>query len=651
MRTEQEVFDDLAALCATPGYIHALAFISYKDAYIGYTDEMTAENMLSMFSKDRLIRTEFCTLLGLLVKTPINFTRPSPETSQRHIEQTYTLLEELHEAMSGGLLTRLREGSSNNQDWEPFSEGQVLREPIFYCGESAYSFQYRDLSTNKYAADAAWLEEKKGFSIQTARDVVQGVQRFQNTHVANVLHSLPELPPDEWTLLPGFSFKVSDISTISGLDPVVVERVLSAFLLPDGEHNQGFRTMHDFNVVYATPLLRHDDSFILLGQYSLVEGLYDSPFFWMCSDSEYRDLAMRHRGQFTETFAHERLKRVFGDTRVHLNVDIHQHKGKKVGEIDVLVLFGNRAIVLQAKSKRLTLESRRGNDQQIRDDFKKSVQDAYDQAYACAQHLEDASCTLMSAGGTIISTPKNLKHIFIFCVVSDHYPALSFQARQFLRYQSHDIIQSPFIMDVFTLDAMTEMLESPLQFLSYVDRRTRYSGKLLAPDELTILSFHLKQNLWLDDKYDVVQLTDDISCDLDTAMTVRRDNVPGKRTPDGILTRLAGTTLWRIISSIEKSANAQTLDLGFMLLTMSEESFRRISEGIDALARRTQQDGRHHDLSTGSEVAGEGLTVHCNYDPQEYAANRLLTHCELRKYLQKANRWFGICLNPNDRAI
>ena len=46
-------------------------------------------------------------------------------------------------------------------------------------------------------------------------------------------------------------------------------------------------------------------------------------------------------------------------------------KGKKVGEIDVLVIFGDRAIVLQAKSKRLTLEARKGNDNQIKDDFKK----------------------------------------------------------------------------------------------------------------------------------------------------------------------------------------------------------------------------------------------------------------------------------------
>jgi hypothetical protein len=35
----------------------------------------------------------------------------------------------------------------------PFTRGTVLREAIFYGGESGYSFQYRDLSVRKYAAD------------------------------------------------------------------------------------------------------------------------------------------------------------------------------------------------------------------------------------------------------------------------------------------------------------------------------------------------------------------------------------------------------------------------------------------------------------------------------------------------------------------
>ena len=109
---------------------------------------------------------------------------------------------------------------------------------------------------------------------------------------------------------------------------------------------------------------------------------------------------MQNRGVFTEQFAFERLWQVFGAENVLANIDIYESKDNKLAEIDVLVIFGNRALVLQAKSKRLTLEARRGNDLQIKDDFKKSIQDSCDQAYRCAALIEEGKCSFKDALAT-----------------------------------------------------------------------------------------------------------------------------------------------------------------------------------------------------------------------------------------------------------
>ena len=81
-------------------------------------------------------------------------------------------------------------------------------------------------------------------------------------------------------------------------------------------------------------------------------------------------LRLRNRGDFTEAFTADRLTRVFGFDRVFQNVQICKSKGETLGEIDTLVLFGDRAIVLQAKSKKLTLGARKGNDRLLQVDFK-----------------------------------------------------------------------------------------------------------------------------------------------------------------------------------------------------------------------------------------------------------------------------------------
>lgn len=394
-----------------------------------------------------------------------------------------------------------------------------------------------------------------------------------------------------------------------------------------------------------------DGTYLLFHIYSLVEALYEAPFYWMGADKAYVSTAMQNRGVFTEQFAVERLRQVFGAENVLANIDIYESKGTKLAEIDVLVLFGNRALVLQAKSKRLTLEARRGNHLQIKEDFKKSIQDSSDQAYRCAKLIEEGRCSFKDAAGNAVTLPASLKRIYVICLISNHYPALSFQARQFLKFTATDTISPPFVMDVFALDAMTEMLSSPLHFLSYVDRRTGYTDKLMASHELTILSYHLKQNLWLNDEHDMVMLDDDISADLDLAMLVRREGIPGKGTPEGILTRFSATALGRMVKAIEARPHPATIDLGFTLLTLGEDTVLEVSAGIDLLAKQGIADGKNHDVTVGLGSGGTGLTIHCNDDPIEVASPALQRHCHARKYTEHAQTWFGVCVRPMDQAL
>jgi hypothetical protein len=306
---------------------------------------------------------------------------------------------------------------------------------------------------------------------------------------------------------------------------------------------------------------------------------------------------------------------------------------------------------LQAKSKRLTLEARRGNDLQIKDDFKKSIQDSSDQAFRCAGFLEEGQHSLKDAAGKEILRPASLKRVYVLCLISDHYPALSFQARQFLTCTPTATIPPPFVLDVFALDAMTEMLGSPLHLLSYIDRRTGYSEQLMASHELTILSYHLKQNLWVNDEHDIVLLNDDISTDLDLAMLVRRERIPGKSTPGGILTRFAGTALGRMVKAIEARPDEATIDLGFALLTLAEDTVVGINAGIEQITKKAIVDGTSHALTAGVGEGSTGLTIHCNDDPTEVAGPRLERHCHARKYTQRAQTWFGVCIRPMDQTL
>ena len=70
LRSEQEVFDELAGVCQRPGFPHAIAAFCYRDNIVGYSDELKGEDYAKMFSSNRLIRTEISTLIGLMARAP-----------------------------------------------------------------------------------------------------------------------------------------------------------------------------------------------------------------------------------------------------------------------------------------------------------------------------------------------------------------------------------------------------------------------------------------------------------------------------------------------------------------------------------------------------------------------------------------------------
>lgn len=131
-------------------------------------------------------------------------------------------------------------------------------------------------------------------------------------------------------------------------------------------------------------------------------------------------------------------------------------------------------------------------------------------------------------------------------------------------------------------------------------------------------------------------------------MTVRREGIPGNRTPDGILTRFVGTAFERLISQIEQRADPATIELGFLLLMLGEDTCRFIDNGIREIIRRARVDGVAHDFTVSIGDAQEGICIHCNPGGTDAAAKRLAAHCHLRKYTQKARKWFGLCLDTDE---
>ena len=643
-RYESQIFEDLAMLTASPGYVHAVAQMCNRDNVIYIQGKLKPSDMDHLFSRERLIRTELTTLIGLMAKNPLDLSQQHTHVIGDYVHRTDVLMKELHDAMSypmfEAMLDAMKAGTEPPNPWH----GPGMREPIFYGTESAYAFQYRDLVPDKYGADDDWLLRVKGFTASQARTIAKTMCALMDEKVTRLIAEAigDKTQLESW--LPAFEFSATEVAHRSKVAQDVTDAFFRAFLFTG--NNTAFKEVGDFNEVAARPLLPTDRGTVLLfSHYAICEALDESPFFWMEEDKAYQPTAAKHRGAFTEHFAAHRLTGVFGREHVHKNVNLHRGK-EIVGEADVLVIYGDRLIIVQAKTKKLTIAARKGNDSKLKVDFAAAIQDSYDQGWACANELLASGCRLVDDSGNEVKLPAGIKEVFLFSLVSEHYPALAFQASQSLKFQTTEVIRPPFVMDVFLLDTLTEMLSTPLRLLSYVRQRVALSDRLMSGHELTVLGYHLRQNLLIAEEHNLILLEDSVAQDLDTAMLVRRDNQLGDDTPVGILTKMRGTRYESLIKDIEARADPATLKLGFHLLSMDEESCRNVHRLLEIITRKGQLDGKRHDVTLASSKPPVGVCFHCNPAPSPEAVAILEVHCAKRKYRERAAQWFGVSVSP-----
>lgn len=151
LRSEAAILGDLQDLCAEPGFLHAYAWLCIRDNFAYFTEEYDAEVVKEFHARSQLVRSELNTLLGLTVKAGVDDSSVSMDTVTGYVSQADKLLGELHQTMNQPVVESLKAAIDAGSDDNPFASGSMMREPIFYAGDSAYVSQYLELFPEKYA--------------------------------------------------------------------------------------------------------------------------------------------------------------------------------------------------------------------------------------------------------------------------------------------------------------------------------------------------------------------------------------------------------------------------------------------------------------------------------------------------------------------
>ena len=406
--------------------------------------------------------------------------------------------------------------------------------------------------------------------------------------------------------------------------------------------------MGSYNVVHSHPAVALGD-----GRYcvplllNLAQSVYESPFYWMLGDNQYKDTAFKNRGDTTEIITRDLLAPVFGAARVHRGVKVK--KGNTdVTDLDTLAFSGNKALIVQCKSKKLTLTARAGDGQMLRKDFMQAVQDAYGQGLKGREALLAGECQLEDEHGNPIALPRAIDEVYILCVTGDHYPAVISQARVFLQKQEDH--PHPIMMSIFDLDVVTHYLNDRFNLLYYLRQRTVHEAHFITESEINLLGFHLKHKLFPHEDIDGTLVTADYTQLVDANFLVARGGWPDTGSTDRLFHDWKNETFDELVHAIKLAARQQSSqdvaaeDLLFFLFDLAGQGADHLVDSVERCKRATLSDGRRHDFRLPLPRDQKGVTFVSFPAPShpiqaEVFKQELTAIALAQKYRSQADEW------------
>lgn len=527
-RSFEEILGDLQRLAQSDGALHEISAIIYRDwvVTIDTQEGRVVDDPEYRWSTSRLNTNELLLLLGLSVQATNDRIFAIEANDNTFSDRAGHLLREFHDRILRDS-SPLREESPEILVTDPEAIGLIAREAIYYGAESFYLHQFVRFARQRYREDATWLVQNAGLSIRPMIDIANFIiDRINNqmTAVGQLRNEGHEFSHGELTN----SLLISKEELRSRYRDKA-DAFIANFATAATRANTNFTNPFTVNDIAIKPIIDLGDHIYVPNQYRISETIYESPFYWMMRDKAYCNIASENRGKFLEKSTAHIFRSVFGPDNVFENVTVWQNAKHIAGEIDTLVIFGEFALVVQAKSKRITLKARAGDSEALRNDFEGAIQAPYRQAVECIDHIRNgARCT--SIDEEIITFPI-VPWFFPVVILSDPFPASTLLSRTLLDRGSN---VAPAIWDLGALDCIARLLPSPIEMIFYLKCRSDVFDRALSDSEYNFLGFHIRSKLALSDDIDMLVIERDFATVVDDYMISADVGVTAER-PLGIL--------------------------------------------------------------------------------------------------------------------
>ena len=685
MRTMDQVINDIISVTKKDGFIYALLMIIRRDNF------SAIEECHLINHRDVLISEELKLLIGFWMQNEDCLKNyPSDLQQLSNLKREVLLLmDELHKSfvkMQGdGLIT------TKEQFDQALPLNFRIREAIFYGGDNLYDYEYINFLFRKYKYDVAWLKDNKGFVCEEVVAIVESIKKIIIEKNAKIPHLHVEMKQvlkekgeaeKDWvldfieyidilagyfssddesvhkagvaafcdSLLDMFCIRKSDLDSLEGINQFLINFSYDLY----SENNDQYKGPGYINKFEASPIVKiGNDKYFIPLIYTVFNAIYDVPFYWMNSDKMYHKKAGTNRGNAGEDIAYEILSPIFGHNNTYKNIVIKNRQHKDVTDIDILCVFGSKALCVQIKSKRLTLLSKMGDWTAQQNDFKLAVQNAYNQSLICRDALlnNDDKIFVNKETNEVLEDFKCVNEVFLLCLTTENYPALTPQVDYLLSKKDDD--SSAIVFSVFDLALISHYLFTPYDFLYYIRQRLATYNVFFATNEIVYLGYHLLHKLWNDGAKKMVFLDEEYAQYIDRNYYPQLIGEKATEEGDRIAKRWVNEDFKRLCDEISKSTSPEKIDVLFALYDLSSGSIDKLFQMIRQARARSMNN---HTVVTLTMILDDNAPIRgISYTSNPIEPLGLLKEmecvCAIKKYQARADKWLSLGANVWSTSI
>ena len=553
----------------------------------------------------------------------------------------------------------------------------ALSVAIHYDGNSAYDLEYADFAIKRYKGIHSWLKENMKIDIYDCTCIANNIKSrlLQKGYQVRLLsedelqilcgHVPSEDETDQFRILQfldlydeeiysdndvvkqqaikRFCTRLLDLFCFSKEDinkDFQIDDFLNKFSC-DYTNNQIDNTRFDqpgrYNILDSNPIIKvKENQYFVPYVLNVFKAIYETPYYWWMDANNFSKEAGEIIGKAHETIVFNLLKKVFGE-QCWQGVILQRGKNE-ITDIDVLCIIGSKAICVQVKSKKLSETSKTGGYEALISDFEKSVGASYKQAEKCKTYLKESDVKFYQKDNQKVKhqidiPTLDVTDIYLMCVLCGEYDGLAHHVDYL--FKKNELTSLPLVCSIFDLHLLIEYLNNAYDFTYYVKQRIETWKFFKFTNEISILGYHLKNNLHHLQGYNVALIDDDY------ARMIDKDYMPYLY---GIKNKLDLSLTWRscfIDQFCSLLQEPKFIDVLFFINDFSTDTFIQFE---DKVRESIEKSSNNHSMAATSmtfEEPSVGLTVCAASD--EFNIDDLYLYSEgiANKYLKEFNYRFN----------